>query len=59
MKKVSTAGQQKATLWPPQDDDFDNEDVLILRDGTKLASGGKGPGYSPVESRAHGNTRFP
>ena len=28
----------------PQDDDFDNEDVLILRDGTKLASGGKGPG---------------
>ena len=48
-----------ATLWPPQDDGFDNEDVLILRDGTKLASGGKAPGYSPVESRAHGNTRLP
>ena len=47
-------------LWPPQDDGFDNEDVLILRDGTKLASGGPAPGYSPVESsRVHGNTKCP
>jgi alkylation response protein AidB-like acyl-CoA dehydrogenase len=50
-----------AALWPPEHDglSFDKGDMLLLRDGTKLAGGGPALGYSPMESRVHGNTGLP
>ena len=50
-----------AALWPPEHDglSFDKGDMLLLRDGAKLSTGGPAPGYSPMESRVHGHTRLP